>query len=85
MIAGPIHTLLEAADHPQAVANEYVAEIDHPKEGQMRVLGIPVKLHKTPGRLGIAPELGQHTDEILSEVAGYTPEEIEQMRKEEII
>jgi crotonobetainyl-CoA:carnitine CoA-transferase CaiB-like acyl-CoA transferase len=84
-IAAPVHTLEEAASHPQALANEYIAEVDHPKEGRIRVLGVPVKLHKTPGRVGIAPELGQDADQVLSEVAGYTAEEIEQMRKDEVI
>ncbi len=84
-IAAPIHTCPEAAAHPQVVANEYVTEIDHPKEGRMKVLGLPVKMHRTPGRMGVAPELGAHTDEILSSVAGYTAEEIAQMRKEEVI
>jgi crotonobetainyl-CoA:carnitine CoA-transferase CaiB-like acyl-CoA transferase len=67
------------------VANEYVAEVDHPKEGRLKVVGMPVKFHKTPGRLGIAPELGQHTGEVLSGIAGYKAEEIAQMREQEII
>jgi crotonobetainyl-CoA:carnitine CoA-transferase CaiB-like acyl-CoA transferase len=84
-IAAPVHSLEEAATHPQVLANEYIAEVDHPKEGRIRVLGLPVKLHKTPGRLGIAPELGLNTDEVLFRLAGYKAEEIEQMRQEEII
>ena len=84
-IAAPIHTFEEVAMHPQALANEYIVEVDHPKEGQIRVVGLPFKLHKTPGRVGIAPELGEHSDEVLAEVAGYTMEEIAQMREEEII
>lgn len=84
-IAAPVHTLEEAATHPQALANEYIAEVDHPKEGRIKVLGLPVKLHKTPGSVGIAPELGQHTDEVLSKVADYTPDEIKQMREEKVI
>lgn len=85
IIAAPIHTLVEAADHPQVIANEYITQIDHPKEGRMRVLGFPVKLHKTPARLGTAPELGSHTEEVLSGLAGYTEEEIAQMKRLEII
>jgi crotonobetainyl-CoA:carnitine CoA-transferase CaiB-like acyl-CoA transferase len=84
-IAAPVHTLEEAAAHPQVLANEYIAEVDHPKEGRIRVLGLPVKLHKTPGRVGIAPELGQDADEVLTKIAGYTPAEIKQLRKEEVI
>jgi crotonobetainyl-CoA:carnitine CoA-transferase CaiB-like acyl-CoA transferase len=85
MISAPIHTPVEAASHPQVLANEYVAEINHPKEGPMKIVGIPMKLHKTPGRLGIAPDLGQHTEEILTQLGGYTLEEIRQMKKEEVI
>jgi CoA:oxalate CoA-transferase len=85
VIAAPIHTILEAAAHPQVLANEYVAAIDHPKDGRMRVLGLPIKLHKTPGKLGPSPELGQNVDEVLEGVAGYTAEEIIRMKKDEII
>ena len=85
VIAAPIHTLDETAAHPQVLANEYIAEVDHPKGGHIKILGLPVKLHKTPGRVGLAPELGQHTDVVLTGMAGYSPEEIAQMRKEEVI
>ena len=84
-ISAPIHTMLEAAAHPQVLANEYVAEIDHPKDGRMRVLGLPIKLHKTPGKVGPSPELGEHSEEVLRGVAGYTLEEIVRMKKEEVI
>lgn len=85
IVAAPINNLAEAAAHPQAVANEYVMEIDHPKEGRIRVLGIPIKLHKTPGRIGIAPELGQDNEEVLSKIAGYTLEEIAELKAQEVI
>lgn len=85
VIAAPIHELDEAAAHPQVLANEYIVEVDHPVDGRLRVLGLPVKLHKTPGRVGLAPELGRNTDEVLSGVAGYSLEEIGQMRKDGII
>ena len=84
-IAAPINTPAEAAVHPQVVANEYIVDIDHPDEGRIKVFGLPVKLHKTPGRLGIAPKLGQHTDQVLAELGGYTAEEIAALRQEGII
>jgi crotonobetainyl-CoA:carnitine CoA-transferase CaiB-like acyl-CoA transferase len=84
-IASPVNTPVEAAEHPQVVANEYVVEIDHPDEGKIKVLGLPIKLHKTPGRVGIAPKLGEHTDRILAELGGYTAEEISRLRQEEVI
>jgi crotonobetainyl-CoA:carnitine CoA-transferase CaiB-like acyl-CoA transferase len=85
VIAAPIHDIDEAAAHPQVLANEYIVEVDHPIDGRLRILGLPVKLHKTPGKVGLAPELGRHTEEILTGVAGYSLEEIARMRTEEII
>ena len=84
-IAAPINTPVEAAEHPQVVANEYIVDIAHPDEGQIKVFGLPVKLHKTPGRVGIAPKLGEHTDQILAELGGYTAGEIAQLRHEEVV
>jgi len=54
-------------------------------EGRIRSSGFPVKFHKTPGRLGIAPKLGQHTDQVLAELGGYTAEEIAALRQEGVI
>jgi len=62
-----------------------VTAVDHPKKGRIRVLGLPVKLSKTPGRVGISPELGEHSDEVLSRLGGFSAEEIARMREEEVI
>ena len=51
-------------------------EMQHPEEGTVRGLGIPVKLSDTPGSVRrAAPLLGEHTEEVLRE-AGLTREEI---------
>jgi crotonobetainyl-CoA:carnitine CoA-transferase CaiB-like acyl-CoA transferase len=84
-IAAPVNTPGEAAEDLQVLANEYMVEIDHPDEGPIKVFGLPIKLHKTPGRVGIAPKLGEHTDQILAELGGYTAEEISRLRQEEVI
>lgn len=84
-IATPVNTPAEAAEHPQTAANEYVVEIDHPDEGKLKIFGLPIKLHKTPGRVGIAPKLGEHTDQVLAELCGYTAQEISRLRQEEVI
>lgn len=50
------------------------------------MMGFPVNFSHTPGRIyAPAPELGQHTEEVLLEAAGYSREEINQLRKKEII
>ena len=79
----PVQDYAELAEDPQVIANEYVVTVDDPIHGKVRVPGIPVKLSKTPGRVTkLAPELGQHTEEVLQEVLGMSWEEIAQLREE---
>jgi len=71
--AGPIYDYKQALDDPQTLAREMKLEVEHPVEGTMSLLGIPVKLSATPGTIRrAAPLLGEHTDEILRE-AGVSP------------
>ena len=49
-------------------------------------MGIPIQFSKTPGQIKPeAPELGQHTEEVLIQVGGYTWEEILALKQEEVI
>lgn len=84
VVCAPVYNLAEVAAEPQVAANEYLVEIEHPKEGKIRILNNPVTLGRQKARVGAAPELGQHTDEVLRE-AGYSEEEIAAFRKEEVV
>jgi formyl-CoA transferase/CoA:oxalate CoA-transferase len=69
--SGPINTVGEIMEDPQIQAREMVYELIHPEYGPLRVLGIPIKLSDTPGRIELAPpRFGQHNREILREI-GY--------------
>jgi crotonobetainyl-CoA:carnitine CoA-transferase CaiB-like acyl-CoA transferase len=74
---GPINSIAEMAAHPQTQARDMVVEVEHPKAGRTRTLGLPIKLSATPGSVTRpAPTLGQHTREILEEF-GFSGAEID--------
>ncbi|MDP7469393.1 MAG: CaiB/BaiF CoA-transferase family protein [Dehalococcoidia bacterium] len=73
---GPVHQVEEAVEDPQVLHRRMVLDMDHPTQGKVRQLGMPIKLSDTPGQvrwLGV-PQ-GTHTDRILFEL-GYTGEDI---------
>jgi crotonobetainyl-CoA:carnitine CoA-transferase CaiB-like acyl-CoA transferase len=77
---GPINDVLEAFGTDQARAREMVVDIDHPRLGPVRQVGLPFKLSATPGSIRSAPPLlGEHTDEILAEL-GFDPAAIADLR-----
>lgn len=71
--------------HPQVAANEMLVKMDHPVVGEIKMLGLPVKLKGTPGEPKCRPPLlGEHTAEILQEV-GLTAAEISDLDKKGIV
>ena len=75
----------EVFDDPQVLENEFIVEVDDPRVGRMKMLGIPVRLSDAPGRIrSLAPDLGQHTDEVLLDL-GYQREAIGALRRKKII
>jgi crotonobetainyl-CoA:carnitine CoA-transferase CaiB-like acyl-CoA transferase len=73
-------------DDPQVRANDYVVDFEHPQYGNIQVVGMPVRLSETPGQVRMpAPEFGQHTEEILTELLDYDWDEITALREREVI
>jgi len=77
-----VQTPLEVTTDPQALANEFFAEIEHPIAGKMKLVNTPVKFRRTPASIRTpAPQVGQHTEEILLDL-GYTWEDIAKLKDE---
>jgi crotonobetainyl-CoA:carnitine CoA-transferase CaiB-like acyl-CoA transferase len=67
-------------------ANDYIVDVEHPQFGTTAMVGLPVRLRETPGSIrNTAPELGQHTEEILMEVLGYEWDRISELRDKKVL
>ncbi len=76
-----VNSLDDLIEDPQLVASEFWQEFDHPTEGQIRLAGSPINFDKTPTSIRyLAPRLGEHTVEVLSE-AGFDKESIDDLLK----
>ncbi len=79
--SGPINNVAEALASAQTAGRGMVAEVDHPIQGLIRMLGLPVRFDGTPSSIRRHPPmLGEHTDEVLREMAGLSQNEIEDLR-----
>jgi alpha-methylacyl-CoA racemase len=77
----PVLGLDETLDSELVRAREMVVQIDQPGTDGVGLLGVPVKLSRTPGApAGPGPALGEHTDEVLTAL-GYSPGELTSLRE----
>jgi len=84
-ICTPVQSPMEVSNDPQALANNYFINVDHPTWGRIKMVGFPWDFSETPASWRReAPEFGQHTEEILLEM-GYTWEDIARLKEEEVI
>jgi len=84
--ASPVKTIDEVMREPQAAARAMFPQLEQAIDGFRTITGLPVKFSATPGSVGgAAPRLGQHTRDILSELLGAPPGEIEKLESEGVI
>lgn len=78
----PVRDHLEVVADEGAVANGYLVDVEHPAYGSIRTIGSPIRMSATPTVPGIvAPELGQHTEEVLLE-AGFSWEQLADLQEQ---
>ena len=78
---GPILSMKELAEEPSLRETGTIVEVDHPTRGKYLTVGNPVKLSDSPSEVTRSPLLGEHTEEILSQVLGYSEAELESIRE----
>ncbi len=70
----PLQSLEALLHDPQLAASDFLREVDHPSEGRIRSIGVPSAWSASqPSSEGVAPTLGQHTDEVLRELRTVNP------------
>ncbi|MGE4242118.1 formyl-CoA transferase [Ramlibacter sp.] len=81
---GPILSMKELAEEPSLRATGTVVEVDHPKRGKYLTVGNPIKLSDSPTEVTASPGLGEHTDEVLTQL-GYKAEQIAELKQAKVI
>jgi crotonobetainyl-CoA:carnitine CoA-transferase CaiB-like acyl-CoA transferase len=83
---GSVRTLQEVFDDPQLTARGMAVDVTHPAVGALRVLGTPLKLSDTPGRIRTPPPvLGEHTDRVLTADLGFSPEQVRALKSQGVV
>ena len=73
---GPILSMKELAEDQSLRATGTVVEVDHPTRGKYLSVGNPIKLSDSPSDVQRSPLLGEHTDEILRQVLGFSDHQV---------
>jgi formyl-CoA transferase len=78
---GPIMSTEDLANDEHVKLREMYVELDHPQRGKWWNVGMPIKLSASPAKIERSPLLGEHTEEILGEVLGYSDEQIAKLEE----
>jgi len=77
---GPIMSTADLANDEHVRGRDMWVELDHPQRGKWFNIGMPIKLSESPALIKRSPLLGEHTDEVLSEVLAYDDTKIKNLR-----
>ncbi len=81
-----VNSVNDLPNDPQVQANDYIVEHEIPGIGTTKILGMPVRLSETPGQpRGHAPELGEHTELLLTEMLDYSWDDVARLREAKVI
>ena len=83
---GPMNTIDKVVNDPQVAHRGMITEVEHRKLGKLRTHNTPLKLSRTPARVDrAAPELGEHSEEVLKGLLGMTDDEVAALRQDGVV
>lgn len=82
---GAVLDTVEVLADPHLRERGTVFEIDHPTRGRFSMIGCPVRLSDSPFEPTCAPLKGEHTEDVLGDLAGYSADEIRKLREKRVI
>ncbi len=86
IVSGPINEISDVFADPQIAARNMVVEVEHSLGRPLKLVANPLRFSETPlNRYEPPPRIGQHTDELLSDVLGLGASEIDELLRAEII
>ncbi len=83
---GPMNTVDQLAADPYVEARDMIIDVHHPTAGDFKVVNTPFKFSRTPYKVDKAsPELGEHTEQVLSQLLNMTDDEINELKGSGIV
>jgi crotonobetainyl-CoA:carnitine CoA-transferase CaiB-like acyl-CoA transferase len=81
-----VNSLIDLGSDPQVIENDYLVDFDHPTLGKIKIPGYPGYFSEAQaGTTCSAPDLGQHTEEVLMDILGLSKADIKKLRDEGIV
>ena len=82
----PVLTVDKTIEDPQVKMRSMIVELNHSTAGKVKAVACPLKFSETPVKVELPPPLlGEHGEEILSKLLGYSEEEIAELKKENVV
>ena len=85
IVCGAVLDTTEVLADPHLRERETIFDLEHPTRGRFSVIGCPVRLSDSPVAAKRAPLKGEHTEDVLRTLAGYTQDQIRQLREHKVI
>lgn len=83
--AGPVNTIDKALADPQVGHQKMVVPVDYVLGGELKLAGNPIKMSGVEQVFKSPPTFGQHTEEVLSQLLGYSEAKISELKREKVI